>query len=184
MKKGTKKTKIKNNRTRAKAKGLRDNVQKDLLETIFLLKNTNFTNQDGDARTLDPDTLKTVTQLVKKGKTEVELAKSLHHLKRRKAVLEKLRRYQEIIRQIHMYYPPDYLEDSPFDYLVDRDVIRKIIRKVKYMSANVLTDDQIIQIDDELEPIWREINDLFESEMENPYGRRQLVNDLENFLYP
>ena len=52
------------------------------------------------------------------------------------------------------------------------------------MSANVLTDDQIIQIDDELEPIWREINDLFESEMENPYGRRQLVADLENFLYP
>lgn len=183
MKKGTKKNKIKKNRTRAKAKGLRDNVQKDLLETIFLLKNTNFTNQDGNARTLDPDTLKTITQLVKKDKTEVELAKSLHHLKKRKAVLEKLRRYQEIIQEIHQWYPPE-LFDSTYDYLVDEDVIRKIIRKVKYMSANVLTDDQIIQIDDELEPIWREINDLFESEMENPYGRRQLVADLENFLYP
>ena len=41
----------------------------------------------------------------------------------------------------------------------------------------------MIKIDNELEPIWSEINQLFESEMENPY--RVLDLDLlERFLFP
>lgn len=171
MSKRTKKrNKSKNNKTRAKGKGLASNLR----ETRFLINNLSY-----DGKSLPPD----VSKLITRNYSRNLINSRINEIRKKKILLEKLKKYKEIVHDIHLNYPPESLDDSGFDYLSDKNVINKIIKKVKNLHKENITDLEMIKIDNELEPIWSEINQLFESEMENPY--RVLDLDLlERFLFP
>tara|TARA_A100001015_G_C14874379_1_gene665692 strand:- start:495 stop:1019 length:525 start_codon:yes stop_codon:yes gene_type:complete len=169
-KKSKKRNKIKNNKTRAKGKGLTSNLR----ETKFLINNLSY-----DGKNLPPD----VSKLITRNYSKNLINSRINEIRKKKILLEKLNRYKEIVHDIHLNYPPESLYDSGFDYLSDKNIINNIIKKVKNLHRENITDLEMIKIDNELEPIWSEINQLFESEMENPY--RVLDLDLlEGFLFP
>ena len=169
-KKTKKRNKRKNNITRAKGKGLGTNVR----ETRFLINNLSY-----DGKSLPPD----VSKLITRNYSRNLINSRINELHKKKIILEKLKKYKEIVHDIHLSYPPESLDDSGFNYLSDKNVINKIIKKVKNLHRENITDLEMIKIDNELEPIWSEINELFESEMENRY--RVLDLDLlEQFLFP
>jgi hypothetical protein len=171
MSKRTKKrNKSKNNKTRAKGKGLASNLR----ETRFLINNLSY-----DGKSLPPD----VSKLITRNYSRNLINSRINELHKKKIILEKLKKYKKIVNDIHLSYPPEGLDDSGFDYLSDKNVINKIIKKVKNLHRENITDDEMIKIDNELAPIWSEINQLFESEIENPY-RVLDVDLLEQFLFP
>ena len=172
MNKKTKKNKKKNNYSRGKGKG--KGLGTKVRETKFLINNIGY-----EGKSLPPD----VSKIISRNYSRNLINERINEIRKKKILLEKLKKYKDIVYDIYLSYSPERLYDSGFDYISDKNIINNIIKKVKNLHREDITDEEMIRIDIELAPIWSEINELFENERENRYSSLDL-DLLERFLYP